>query len=63
MVGERISKGSLPSSRKDCLRALKRNSFSGIEGDGGLMAVDDQGETYDDPDRSPTPDVNNLPSL
>jgi hypothetical protein len=45
MVGERISKGSLPSSRKDCLRALKRNSFSGIEGDGGLMAVDDQGET------------------
>ena len=36
-VGVRISSGDRPSSLKDSLRALKRNSLSGIEGEGGLI--------------------------
>ena len=41
-VGWRISMGSLPSCRKDSLRLVYKNSFSGIEGDGGLIIRSDQ---------------------
>jgi hypothetical protein len=36
-VGVRISSGDRPSSLKDSFKAVKRNSLSGIEGDGGLI--------------------------
>lgn len=38
-IGVRSSSGKRPSSLKDCFNELKRNSFSGIEGDGGRMVV------------------------
>lgn len=38
-VGSRISNGRRPSRRRFCLRELYRNSFSGIEGDGGRGMV------------------------
>lgn len=36
-VGVRNSSGFRPSRRKDCFNAVKRNSFSGIDGEGGRM--------------------------
>jgi hypothetical protein len=36
-VGVRISSGDRPSSLKDSFKAVKRNSRSGIEGEGGLI--------------------------
>jgi hypothetical protein len=38
-TGIRSSNGKRPSSLKDCFSEVDRNSFSGIEGDGGLMVV------------------------
>jgi hypothetical protein len=38
-TGIRSSSGKRPSSLKDCFSEVNRNSFSGIEGDGGLMVV------------------------
>ena len=37
IVGVRISNGDRPSSLKDSFKALKRNSLSGIDGEGGLI--------------------------
>ena len=36
-VGVRISSGDRPSSLRDSFKAVKRNSLSGIEGEGGLI--------------------------
>lgn len=38
-TGTLDSSGKRPSNRKDCLRAVARNSFSGSEGEGGLMIM------------------------
>ena len=40
IVRFRSSKGFRPSKRKDCLSESYKNSFSGIEGDGGLIDDD-----------------------
>ena len=38
-MGMRDSSGKRPSSRIDSFNALKTNSFSGIDGEGGLIAI------------------------
>lgn len=38
-IGVRSSSGKRPSSLKDCFSEVKINSFSGIEGDGGLIVI------------------------
>jgi hypothetical protein len=40
IVTFRSSKGFRPSKRKDCLSESYKNSFSGIEGEGGLIGED-----------------------
>jgi len=42
-TGVRISNGRRPSNLWDSFRALNRNSFSGIEGEGGLMVISCKG--------------------